>query len=164
LYIIRKSGCVAPGYTGAGEESKAFGEIQDQEFQEIDVYPKSTDPVYQDTGFVLNMLKANSLINADLASAMLAADNKEWVLLAGYGNLIITDTQQALTESQSYDVSPKLQPAKEEWESALVDYNAAGGYLVQFAHDGQISSMNLFSIKCTSGTDHLKKTTALLSI
>lgn len=147
-----------------GEESKASGIIQAQEVQEIVVQPTSTELVYKDAAFVLHILKANSLINADLASTTLAADNKDWVLLAGYGNLIITDTQQALTESQSYDVSPKLHPAKEEWEAALVDYNAAGGYLVQFAHEGQISSMNLFNIKCTSGTDHLKRTAALLSI
>jgi hypothetical protein len=163
LSIIRKYGCVVPGYTGAGEESKALGAVQAQEVQETVVQPTSTEPVYQDAAFVLHILKANSLINANFASATLAAENKDVGLLTEFGNLIITDTQQALTESQSYNVSPKLQPAKEEWEASLVDYNAAGGYLVQFAHDGQISSINLFNIKCTSGTGHLNRATAIIS-
>ena len=163
MSIIRKHGCALPGYTGVGEEDKASEEVQAQEAQEIVMQSTNAEPIYQDAAFVYHILKTNSFINADFATAMLATENKDVVLIAEYGNLIITDTKQALIESQSYNVSPKLQPAKEEWEASLVDYNAAGGYLVQFAHDGQISSINLFNVKCTSGTDHLNKTTAIIS-
>lgn len=71
----------------------------------------------------------NELVNA--------SSNKDMPNLRVYGTALNTDCQKALIASKSYSVSPSIQPAKNEYETAMFDLSQMGIYNVKGATEFQ---------------------------
>lgn len=134
-----------------------------------DVTPTPEASGYQDKDWANSCSNQMILLQDDMNNVGEAATNLNSGDLQKYGTALTTDSKNALDESQSYSVSPNLQPAKEKYETALYDFNQAGYYTTlgstQFKNGNSEQASQNFETATTYtnwGNTNLKEAKSLL--
>ena len=70
------------------------------------------------------------MIGNDMTSASEAASNYDYVSMSNSGSALYYDSLTAIQESNKYEVSPALQPTKDEFEASLHYSWKAGSNIV----------------------------------
>lgn len=67
-------------------------------------------------------------VTNDMTGIDVAMEHSDTQSLSTYGGYLYTDSQKAIDDSNLYDVSPHLQDAKDEYNSAMEQAEWAGAY------------------------------------
>lgn len=85
---------------------------------------------YQDAQWLDATSRNAPIVGNDMTNVAEAADNLDYVSLSNSGSALYYDSVAAIDESNMYEVSPALQPTKDEFEEALYDSRDAGSNTV----------------------------------
>ena len=85
---------------------------------------------YQDAQWLAAMSRNAPIVGNDMTSVSAAASSSDYVSLSNYGSALYYDSIAAIDDSNMYDVSPALQPTKDEFEKAIYDSRDAGSNIV----------------------------------
>lgn len=116
-------------------------------------------PAYDNTEWLQSYARYRSIIGPELSSAGTAATNYDYDSMVIYGQKIEEDTRAAFQESQNYNVSPRYQEAKRNWEIALLNYQKAGEYIKIAGTDKGSNLNNIQKVTnyCETGTTYLNQ-------
>lgn len=84
----------------------------------------------QDNEWIRNAQKHTDTLHNDLTNVSTATHSIDYYSISESATYLETHTKTAIEESDSYVVSPELQPARDEYRAGLVDINNAATYLI----------------------------------
>jgi len=90
---------------------------------------------YQDTQWISITTQYSEIIGNDMKNIATAAENSDYISMSNYGSALYYDSEAAIEESQKYEVSSAIQPAKDEFERALYYSRDAGSDIVSAVYE-----------------------------
>ena len=131
---------------------------------------KTSSTDYQDLQWITVMSRNAQILGNDMSNVGEAATNLDYVSLSGYGSTLYDDSVAAIDDSNTYDVSPALQPTKDEFEKAMDDSKDAGSNTVsamdeldQGRTDEAIKYLTLTNDNIEACKRHVETATSLLN-
>lgn len=124
---------------------------------------------YQDAQWLTAMSRNAPIVGNDMTSVSAVVSSSDYVSLSNYGSALYYDSIAAIDDSNMYDVSPALQPTKDEFEKAIYDSKDAGFNIVsgiyelnQGRTDESIKYLTLAADNIDECQRHTKTATRLL--
>lgn len=128
---------------------------------------------YDDAQWISTMVTDTSIMQPDMQNVGTIASNIETAedmnSLATYSGYLYDSTQTALINSNKYNVSPDLQPAKDEYNQGISDINLACAYIYQSVTEFNSGNLNQATslmedakTYINSGTVHITRAATLL--
>jgi hypothetical protein len=121
----------------------------------------SSQNTYQDHEWSSNAAKYTSIISTDFTNISTASKNYDVYTLLTSAKYLKLHSNDAIEESDSYTVSPDLQPAKNEYREGLVDANNGALFImlgVNYTNSGDLKSasqaLNIGSNGIAASGDH----------
>lgn len=127
LVIISAVGCVQSDNKDSNISSTEMSSDGQASLQQ----PSQTE--YQDKEWALNGGKHAPVLSTDLGNISTAAKTMDIYSFSTSATFLEAHTKVAIADSDSYIVSPELQPGKDEYRAALVDANNAATFYALFA-------------------------------
>lgn len=86
--------------------------------------PQPTEDVYRDAEWAKNVTETTEVLKSDGKEVSTAIDKKDWYTTFASIDTYKLDLSNAIISSDSFTVSPELQPCKDEYKLGLIDdYN-----------------------------------------
>ena len=131
-------------------------------------YP--TQDTYKDVEWAQNVTETTEILKNDTNRVSKAMDNSDWYSTFANLDKYKLDLNNAVTSSDSFTVSPELQPCKDEYKLGLIDdYNQAVlvntsiNLLASGDFKGATNTTYLIAEKARSAEGHYYNVTSLLS-
>ena len=164
LVIISVAGCTESD----NEDTAAKSDERSSQGQVSLQQPSQTE--YQDNGWTRSAQKHTDVLLNDLNNVSTATHSIDYYSISESATFLEAHTKTAIEESDSYVVSPELQPARDEYRAGLVDINNAATYLilaVSYLKNGDTASasqaLQAANDKIDSFGNHLTNATTKLN-
>lgn len=139
LVVVISAGCMESDNkdtTAISNETSSQGQASLQQLGQTE---------YQDNEWTSNAQKHTDILLYDFGNVSVATHSMDFYSISSSSTFLESHTKTAIEESDSYIVSPELQPARDEYRAGLVDMNNAATYLilaVNFLKNGDTVSAN----------------------
>lgn len=175
LLILSVAGCIDSNSWGTNLSSVGDYSYDQDNLQQASQTTTTADSAYNDFQWidvVTSDMNPNGTLITDMNNVKYACSNSDTVgmdQIGRYAKNLCQSTSVALQHSNSYNVSPELQPAKDEYNQGLVEINKAS-VLIDSAVDANnkkdkdacVSSMKTAKTYAESGKQHFTAAASLL--